>query len=125
MELFPEFKYDVLPPLRVFKYQPEKQSINLRRIVNDTMTGFDNKTTLVARNHVIIGWKQKDVIRLQSNLFGETNNIFDTIKKKFVTLNSQELWRVGVNRRFTYVFEKEEADAVIRAKHPAILQTIQ
>lgn len=108
-ELFPESRGVVFPPIKTFHYKINKQLINLRRIVNDEMTGFNESSILVARDHVIIGWMQRDTIRSLSNLFGETGYVFDTYKNKFVSLNSNELWRMGIDRRLKSARATDEA----------------
>lgn len=114
MELFPESEGDVLPPLRMIQYIRNRQLINLRRIVNDDMSEFDEHSALVARGHVIIGWNWGDVILPVSDLFGETDNVFDTNNNKFEKLLPGELWRLGVGRHYSTVERKEIAAAALR-----------
>lgn len=52
-----------------------------------------------------------------SNLFDETNNVFNTYTNKFVTLFPAELKRLGVGRRLSKVNETDEASAVRRAEY--------
>lgn len=114
-ELFPESHDDALPPLRTFRYEPNKQLINLRRIVNEDMTKFDRNSILVARGHIIIGWKKKDLIKPLSNLFGETEDVFDIDRNKFVSLNPTARMHLGINRRLSYIRSNEETLARHRA----------
>lgn len=114
-ELFPELNGEYLPPIRTFKYVPTRQLVNLRKIVDHgEMTGFDARSTLVARSHVIVGWLKRDVIKPISNLFGETNNVFDTLTNKFVDLLPAELQRLGLNRRLSFVRLHDVVFSVIR-----------
>lgn len=128
-QLFPETDGVVFPPIRTFRFEGNPQLSSLRRIVKEQMVKFKSETFLVARDHVIIGWKQKDVIRPISNLFGETNTVFDTNRNKFVTLSQEELTRLGVDPRLevdTYMAfiraADQAADAhseIYRANHQA------
>lgn len=86
------------------------------------MTEFDHYSTFLARDHVLIGWLQKDIIRPLSNLFGETYHVFNIDPNKFVTLLPAELERLGVTRRTFKVNEMDEASAVRRTKYQQKLQ---
>lgn len=81
------------------------------------MAKFSATAVLVARDHVVIGWRLKDVIKPLSNLFGETDNVFDTVKNKFVRLEPDELLRLGVGSRMVLVQFADEAAAERRAMY--------
>lgn len=125
LELFPESYGAYFPPIRTFKYQSNGQLNNLRKIIDDDMFEFGKTSVLVARNHVIIGWQQRDVIEPLSNLFGETNYVFNTINNKFVRLNPVDLWKLGVGRRLSSVRANDKAAAVRRNSRAITRQAIR
>lgn len=117
-ELFPEYGGEILPPVETFKYEPNAQLINLRRIVDEKLNKFDEISTLVARDQIIIGWLSKDIIKPVADLFGETDHVFNTRTNKFVKLFPEELERLGVDRRISFVCGIDDAAAAARrAKH--------
>lgn len=121
-ELFPESDGVNFPRIRIFKYEPCRQLDFLRRIVDDEMVKFDTNSSFAVRGHVIIGWMYRDSIRPISNLFGETNNVFDTLKNKFVSLSRSELKQLGVNRRLSFVLSQADAADLRRETEQAKLQ---
>lgn len=112
MELFPRSHDGDFPPMRTFKYEPNPQLMKLRRIVNESITEFDTNSTLISRNLIIIGWKDRNLIKPLSNLMGKSDHVFNIDTDKFVSLNPEELKRLGVNRRFSFVRANDEAAAI-------------
>ncbi|XP_033218134.1 uncharacterized protein LOC117173601 [Belonocnema kinseyi] len=119
--LFPDSDDDVFPDIRAaqFKYSPSLGRC-VRRIVNEEMVEFINSTVIVFRGtHVVIGWKQGDIISPVSNLFGETEHVYDTQTNKFVELSPIELKRLGVGCRLSLVSVIDQAAAARRGIHQA------
>lgn len=84
---------------------------NLRKIVNDHPTRFDVNSTLIQRDHVIIGWKHRDLVKPITPPSGELNNVFDRGNNCFVKLTRQEMELLGVNRRMSFVNASDDAVA--------------
>lgn len=86
------------------------------------MTEFDANSVLIRRDHVIIGWREGEWIRPLSNLFGETNRVYDRRNHMLVRLQPAELRRLGVNRPFALVLANDEAAAarrrMLQENHP-------
>lgn len=100
-ELFPRAEVGIFPVIRTERYSNYPNLTSLRRIVKGEMKILEPTTFLVLRENVVIGWKQIQFIYPISNLFGETNVVFDIDKNKFVTLPESELKRLGVNPEVT------------------------
>lgn len=110
-ELYPENGGEVLPRLHKFKYRPTRQLKNLRRVIGDDMFQFNGTSNLVERGHVIIGWVDRDIIYPLSNLFGEFPRVFDKTNNKFEQVDHDDLWRLGVKRRYSIVNSNDAAGA--------------
>lgn len=121
-ELFREYKRGDIPPIRTFKYKPNPQLLQLRRKDADRVDEFPISSILVARAHVIIGWKKQDNIRPIFDVSGKTNQVFDIDKDRFVSLSSNELWKLGVDRRFSLSCKDDIAAAKRKSIPKAIHQ---
>lgn len=98
------------------------------------MVEFINSTVIVFRGaHAVIGWKRGDIISPVSNLFGETEHVYNTETNKFVELDPVELKRLGIGCRLSLVSVIDQAAAARRGIHQAnhqanphpLLQSIQ
>ena len=78
------------PPFTLFPYHETLQINGLRKLTNEGYLPLDENTTLVARDHIVIGWKNEGIIQPLYDFQGRMVVFFletqETVPKSFLYL---------------------------------------